>query len=185
MYFIPQQTKINLPILFKTDPLYKDITAAELPRAYLDLLAEQNGGYLLCSRIPTKEPTSDGIDYAAVHSILGLHDDPKNSLYAQQEIARTAGSAGLFCAFQQQRQPALCLRLFKTVPIRRTEHPAHRYRNGQLADCRSRFRSIPAQPDTWTADRSRRNPAHAHGRRARLFAGRRRGIAGAVFALRG
>ncbi|WP_106449941.1 SMI1/KNR4 family protein [Trichococcus alkaliphilus] len=99
MYFIPQQTKINLPILFKTDPLYKDITAAELPRAYLDLLAEQNGGYLLCSRIPTTEPTSDGIDYAAVHSILGLHDDPKNSLYAQQDIAYTAGLPDYFVIF--------------------------------------------------------------------------------------
>ena len=99
MYFIPQQTKKNLPILFKADPLYKDITAAELPRAYLDLLAEQNGGYLLSSRIQTKEPTSDGIDYAAVHAIMGLHDDPKNSLYAQQEIARSAGLPDYFVLF--------------------------------------------------------------------------------------
>lgn len=99
MYFIPQQTKKNLPILFKTEPLYKDITAAELPRAYIDLLEEQNGGYLLCSRIPTTEPTSDGIDYAAVHTILGLHDDPKNSLYAQQDIARTVGLPDYFVVF--------------------------------------------------------------------------------------
>lgn len=99
MYFIPQQTKKNLPILFKTAPLYKDVPAAELPRSYIDLLAEQNGGYLLCSRIPTKEPTSDGIDYAAVHAILGLHDDPSDSLYAQQEIARTAGLPDYFVIF--------------------------------------------------------------------------------------
>ena len=99
MYFIPQQSHKNLPILFKTAPLYKGVTAADLPRAYLDLLAEQNGGFLLCSRIPTKEPTSDGIDYAAVHEILGLHDDPQNSLYAQQEIARTAGLPDYFVLF--------------------------------------------------------------------------------------
>jgi hypothetical protein len=99
MYFIPQHPFKNLPILFKTDPLYKDITAAELPRAYLDLLAEQNGGYLLCSRIPTKEPTSDGIDYAAVHEILGLHDNHQNSLYAQQEVARSAGLPDYFLLF--------------------------------------------------------------------------------------
>ena len=54
MYFIPQHTFKNLPILFKTDLLYKGVTAVHLPQAYLDLLAEQNGGYLLCSRIPTK-----------------------------------------------------------------------------------------------------------------------------------
>ena len=99
MYFIPQHTFKNLPILFKTDLLYKDITAAELPRAYLDLLAEQNGGYLLSSRIQTKEPTSDGIDYAAVHAILGLHDDPQNSLYAQQAVIRSAGLPDYFVLF--------------------------------------------------------------------------------------
>nr|WP_321292394.1 SMI1/KNR4 family protein [uncultured Trichococcus sp.] len=99
MYFIPQHTLKNPPIRFKPVPLYKDITAADLPRAYLDLLAEQNGGYLLCSRIPTKEPTSDGIDYAAVHEILGLHDVPQNSLYAQQEIARSAGLPDYFVLF--------------------------------------------------------------------------------------
>ncbi|CZR05131.1 SMI1/KNR4 family protein [Trichococcus collinsii] len=99
MYFIPQHTFKNLPILFKTTLLYKDVTAADLPQDYLDLLAEQNGGYLLCSRIATKEPTSDGIDYAAVHAILGLHDDPQNSLYAQQEIARSAGLPDYFVLF--------------------------------------------------------------------------------------
>ncbi len=99
MYFIPQHTFRNLPILFKTAPLSEGVTAAELPQAYLDLLVEQNGGYLLCSRIPTKEPTSDGIDYAAVHTILGLHDDPNNSLYAQQAIARTAGLPDYFVLF--------------------------------------------------------------------------------------
>ena len=99
MYFIPQHTFKNLHILFKPAPLTKDVTAADLPQAYLDLLAEQNGGYLLCSRIPTKEPTSDGIDYAAVHEILGLHDDPQNSLYAQQEVARSAGLPDYFVLF--------------------------------------------------------------------------------------
>lgn len=99
MYFIPQHTFEYPPILLKTIPLYKGVTAADLPRAYLDLLAEQNGGYLLCSRIPTKEPTSDGIDYAAVHAILGLHDDPQSSLYAQQEIARSAGLPDYFVLF--------------------------------------------------------------------------------------
>jgi len=99
MYFIPQHTFKNLPILFKTEPLTGDITASDLPRAYLDLLEEQNGGYLLCSRIPTKEPTSDGIDYAAVHMILGLHDDPSNSLYDQQAIARAAGLPDYFVLF--------------------------------------------------------------------------------------
>lgn len=99
MYFIPQQTKKNWPILFKPTPLYPGGTAADLPRAYLELLAEQNGGYLLCSRIATKEPTSDGIDYAAVHAILGLHEDPQNSLYAQQKIARSAGLPDYFVLF--------------------------------------------------------------------------------------
>ncbi|WP_107994601.1 SMI1/KNR4 family protein [Trichococcus paludicola] len=99
MYFIPQQTKKNWPILFKPTPLYQGVTAADLPRAYLELLAEQNGGYLLCSRIATKEPTSDGIDYAAIHAILGLHDDPQNSLYAQQEIARSAELPDYFVLF--------------------------------------------------------------------------------------
>ena len=99
MYFIPQHTFKNLPILFKTEPLYKNVTAADLPQAYLDLLAEQNGGYLLCSRIPTQEPTSDGIDYASVHAILGLHDEPNNSLYAQQEVAHSAGLPDYFVLF--------------------------------------------------------------------------------------
>jgi hypothetical protein len=99
MYFIPQHTFKNLPILFNPTQLYQGVTAADLPRAYLDLLAEQNGGYLLCSRIATKEPTSDGIDYAAAHAILGLHDDPQNSLYAQQEIARSAGLPDYFVLF--------------------------------------------------------------------------------------
>ena len=99
MYFIPQHTFKNLPILFKTDLLYKGVTAVHLPQAYLDLLAEQNGGYLLCSRIPTKEPTSDGLDYAAVHEILGLHDNRPNSLYAQQAVIRSAGLPDYFMLF--------------------------------------------------------------------------------------
>ena len=99
MYFIPQHTFNNLPILFKTDLLYKGVTAVHLPQAYLDLLAEQNGGYLLCSRIPTKEPTSDGLDYAAVHEILGLHDNRPNSLYAQQAVIRSAGLPDYFVLF--------------------------------------------------------------------------------------
>jgi len=99
MYFIPQHTFKNLPILFKTDLLYKGVTAVHLPQAYLDLLAEQNGGYLLCSRIPTKEPTSDGLDYAAVHEILGLHDNRPNSLYAQQAVIRSAGLPDYFVLF--------------------------------------------------------------------------------------
>ncbi|PTQ82439.1 SUKH superfamily protein [Trichococcus patagoniensis] len=99
MYFIPQEPLKNLSILFKPTPLYHDVTAAALPRAYLDLLTEQNGGYLLYSRIPTIEPTSDGIDYAAVHSILGLHDNRPNSLYAQQKVARSAGLPDYFVIF--------------------------------------------------------------------------------------
>ncbi|CZQ88851.1 SMI1/KNR4 family protein [Trichococcus ilyis] len=99
MYFIPQQAFKQLPILFKADRLTSAITAADLPQAYLDLLAEQNGGYLLCSRIPTHEPTSDGIDYAAVHAILGLHDGPENSLYAGQTVAHSAGLPDYFVPF--------------------------------------------------------------------------------------
>lgn len=116
MYFIPQHTFKNLPILFKSAPLTEGVTAADLPRAYLDLLEEQNGGYLLCSRIPTKEPTSDGIDYAAVHMILGLHDDPGSSLYAQQAIARAAGLPDYFVLFSINGNQLFAFDYSKLVP---------------------------------------------------------------------
>ena len=86
MYFIQQHDIKQLPVTWKDTPISGTLKAADLPQAYLQLLQEQNGGYLQASRIPTEEPTSDGIDYASVHYIFGLHDDPDTSIYYRQEL---------------------------------------------------------------------------------------------------
>lgn len=86
MYFIPEHEKKQLPIIWKDTPISGVVKAIDLPKAYLQLLQEQNGGYLQTSRIPTAEPTSDGLDYASVHYIFGMHDDPDTSIYYQQNL---------------------------------------------------------------------------------------------------
>ena len=71
MYFIPQHTFKNLPILFKTDLLDKGVIADHQTHAYLGLQGEQNVGYRLCYRNSSKDPTSFVLDYARCHIILG------------------------------------------------------------------------------------------------------------------
>jgi len=86
MYFIQEHEKKQFPIIWKDTPISGLVKAADLPKAYLQLLQEQNGGYLQTSQIPTAEPTSDGLDYASVHYLFGLHEDAGTSLYYQQSL---------------------------------------------------------------------------------------------------
>ncbi|CZQ88726.1 Hypothetical protein Tpal_1039 [Trichococcus palustris] len=99
MYFIQQHDRKQLPIIWKDTPISGTAKAIDLPKAYLQLLQEQNGGYLQASRIPTEEPTSDGIDYASVHYIFGLHDEPETGLYYQQTLPDRADLPDYFIFF--------------------------------------------------------------------------------------
>lgn len=75
---------INRPLLIDSATLTNRLTTEDLPAAYLDLLAEKNGGYLQNMCLPTPEPTSDGLDYGLIHYIFGLHHDPETSILHQQ-----------------------------------------------------------------------------------------------------
>jgi hypothetical protein len=46
-----------------------------LPAAYVDLLAQQNGGVLRCRRFPTAFSTSWASDHFAVRALLGIGGD--------------------------------------------------------------------------------------------------------------
>lgn len=79
-YFIPTNFEQKVNLSLDVRPLTPTLTTANLPKSYLDLLREQNGGYVKKMIVPTIEPTSDGLDCAYIHYIFGLHDDKEYSL---------------------------------------------------------------------------------------------------------
>ncbi|MGP6145966.1 SMI1/KNR4 family protein [Jeotgalibaca sp. A122] len=79
-HLIPTASEKNLNLLLKKRPLTSTLTTADLPESYLQLLTEQNGGYVKNMVVPTQEPTSDGLDCAHLHYILGLHENKEKSL---------------------------------------------------------------------------------------------------------
>lgn len=80
MHFIPTHDEKNSPLKTVECALTKTLSTADLPKSYLDLLAEQNGGYVKNMVVPTAEPTSDGLDCAYLHYIYGLQEDFEKSL---------------------------------------------------------------------------------------------------------
>lgn len=53
-------------------PLYADITVADLPIAFHNLLNQQNGGYTNHSYVPTSHPTLDALNAVNISYIGGL-----------------------------------------------------------------------------------------------------------------
>lgn len=84
MYLIERTIEKNFPIDDAPQPITARFTTADLPKSYLDLIQHQNGGYLQNMRIATEEPTSDGLDFALLHYVLGLHHHTPYSLFQHQ-----------------------------------------------------------------------------------------------------
>lgn len=74
------------PIVTGEFPLTSSLSTIDLPDYYLNMLKKQNGGYTQCVQVQTKEPTSDGLDYAHIHYILGIHNQPAHSILFQENI---------------------------------------------------------------------------------------------------
>lgn len=85
MYFIKAKLFPVPAISLPSEPFYKNYHVYDLPVAYLNLLNEQNGGYLTSNVIPTKEPTRDGLDSVGIHYLFGLHQELGTSLLFQEE----------------------------------------------------------------------------------------------------
>lgn len=74
------------PVVTGEFPLTPSLSTLDLPDSYLKLLEKQNGGYTQYVQVQTEEPTSDGLDYAHIHYIWGIHDQPTLSILSQQNI---------------------------------------------------------------------------------------------------
>lgn len=74
------------PIVIGIFPLTPSHTTTDLPDSYLKVLEQQNGGYTQNFLVQTEEPTSDGLDYAHIHYIFGIHNQPASSILFQQSI---------------------------------------------------------------------------------------------------
>lgn len=72
-YLFPTNLEANLAISYQKKQLTPTLSTENLPESYLTLLREQNGGYVRKLIVPTKEPTSDGLDYAYLHYVFGLN----------------------------------------------------------------------------------------------------------------
>lgn len=84
MYFI-QHNLFSVPaIAIPNQSFYQNYRIQDLPAAYLNLLDEQNGGYLAFNLVPTTEPTRDGLDSVGIHYLFGLHEDFGTSLLFQE-----------------------------------------------------------------------------------------------------
>lgn len=79
-YFIPTPFEKETPVILEKRALTPTLTTADLPARYLQLLADQNGGYVKNMVVPTLEPTSDGLDCAHLHYIYGLSSDSEKSI---------------------------------------------------------------------------------------------------------
>lgn len=79
-YLISGAFENHLNLSRKKRHLTPTLTTDDLPKSYYHLLTEQNGGYVKNMVVPTQEPTSDGLDCAHLHYILGLHENKENSL---------------------------------------------------------------------------------------------------------
>lgn len=79
-YFISTPFEKDAPLLLEKRPLTPTLTTADLPASYLQLLAEQNGGYVKNMVVPTSEPTSDGLDCAYLHYIYGLNAESEKAI---------------------------------------------------------------------------------------------------------
>lgn len=80
LYFISTPFEKDAPLFFEKRSLTPTLTTADLPASYLQLLAEQNGGYIKNMVVPTSEPTSDGLDCAHLHYIYGLNAKSEKSI---------------------------------------------------------------------------------------------------------
>lgn len=78
--FISTPFEKEAALVLEKRPLTPTLTTADLPASYLQLLAEQNGGYVRNMVVPTLEPTSDGLDCAHLHYIYGLNADSEKSI---------------------------------------------------------------------------------------------------------
>lgn len=54
------------------NPIYADITVADLPISFHNLLNRQNGGYTLKSYIPTNRPTRDALNAVRITYFAGM-----------------------------------------------------------------------------------------------------------------
>lgn len=87
MYFIETPSFSTKNVILSSTPFFKNYTIKDLPDTYLQLLEEQNGGYLTKNALPTSEPTRDGLDTVAIHTILGIQDTTtKPSLFDQEKL---------------------------------------------------------------------------------------------------
>ncbi|MGY3778462.1 SMI1/KNR4 family protein [Isobaculum melis] len=85
IYFIQETLFNQLPIQEEELTLLKEQINQPLPTAFIQLLQEQNGGYLKNNCLQTTEPTRDGLEYVKIHYLLGTKaNNYAPSLFEQQ-----------------------------------------------------------------------------------------------------
>lgn len=89
MYFIKHNLFTVPAISIPSQSFYKNYRIQDLPVSYLNLLDEQNGGYLAFNLVPTTEPTRDGLDSVGIHYLFGLHEDFGTSILFQEHYHKT------------------------------------------------------------------------------------------------
>lgn len=87
IYFIKNTVFNHPPIQEDELQLLKEQIKQPLPAAFIQLLQEQNGGYLKKNCLQTVEPTRDGLEYVKIHYLLGTTATAHTpSLFDQQKM---------------------------------------------------------------------------------------------------
>lgn len=104
MYFIETPFFPTTNYSVSPTPFFNHYTIKDLPKAYLHLLEEQNGGYLTKNALPTSEPTRDGLDMVAIHTILGIQKEGTPSILEQKELHEAFHLPDYFIVFSYQNE---------------------------------------------------------------------------------
>lgn len=124
MYFIETNFPIPPIALEETFPLTSSLSTDHLPKSYLSLLTERNGGYIKNTKIPTEEPSSDGLDYANLHYIFGIHNLARYSILFQQTIPERQSLPDYLVIFSANEQQLFA---FDYSQLSQEKEPSIRY----------------------------------------------------------